>query len=224
MEIHSDKLQYDFDKNPRVEVTQNSSAGRGISLIASFLGTRFGAAVGTVNSATALSLKNTNFELVIDALNTDSRFKQISSSRIVGDEYEKLNLTVGDETPTVSSTGKDNSGNSVQNIVYRPSGVIVDVVPKVLGGGKISMAIDGQISSFKNTVTGVSGSPTLIKRQVKTVVTVSEGEVLMIGGLNDAQSAKTVSGLAFLPDAWATNSYSRVQTDLILVLAATIAK
>ena len=61
-------------------------------------------------------------------------------------------------------------------------GVIVDVVAKVLGSGKVKIAIDGQISSFKATSTGVSGSPTLIKRQVKTTITVSDGEVLLLGG------------------------------------------
>ena len=207
-----------------VEVTQTSGSGRGISLIANVLGAKFGASIGSVNSGSALSLKNANFQLVIDALNTDSRFNQVSNSRIVGDEYEKINLTVGDETPTVSSTGKDNAGNLVQNIVYRPSGVILDVLPKVLGGGKINMAIDGQISSFKATATGVSGSPTLIKRQVKTAVTVNDGEVLLIGGLSDTQKTDNTSGLAFLPASWSMKSGGQVQTDLVLILSAKVAQ
>jgi type II secretory pathway component GspD/PulD (secretin) len=162
--------------------------------------------------------------VVIDALNTDGRFKQVSNSRIVGDDYQKMVLTVGDETPTIGSSGKDNSGNSVQNIIYRPSGVIVDVLPKVLGGGKISLAIDGQISSFKPTVSGVTGSPTLIKRQVKTAVTVNDGEVLLIGGLNDAQTVDSSSGFAFLPSSWAARSGTKLHTDLVLILSAQVPK
>ena len=205
-----------------VEVTDNASSGRGISIMANVLGARFGASLGSVNSASAISLRNTNFQLVIDALNTDGRFKQVSNSRIVGDDYQKMVLTVGDETPTIASTGKDNSGNSVQNIVYRPSGVIVDVLPKVLGDGKINLAIDGQISSFKPTVSGVTGSPTLIKRQVKTAVTVNDGEVLLIGGLNDAQTVDNSSGFSFLPSSWAARSGTKLHTDLVLILSAQI--
>lgn len=74
--------------------------------------------------------------------------------------------------------------------MYRPSGVIVDVLPKVLGNGKINLAIDGQISSFKPTVSGVTGSPTMIKRQVKTAVTVNDGEVLLISAFFLTDSAK----------------------------------
>lgn len=206
-----------------VEVTNNDGDGRGISLLASVLGAKLGVSLGAVNSGSAVSLKGSRFELVVDALKTDSRFKQVSNSRVVGDDYQKLVLTVGDETPTISSTGKDNSGNSVQNIVYRPSGVIVDVLPRVLGSGRILLSVDGQISNFKATSTGVTSSPTLIKRQVKTQVTLDDGAVLLIGGLNDSQDSTNSSALSFLP-TWAARSSSTVHTDLVLVLSAKVVK
>lgn len=204
-----------------IEVTSNSATGRGLSLMANVLGAKLGVPLGSVGSSSAVSVKSANFELVIDALNTDGRFKQVSNSRVVGDDYEKLVLTVGDETPTIASTGRDNSGNAVQNVVYRPSGVIVDVLPKVLGNGRIQLLVDGQISSFKATATGVTASPTLIKRQVKTKVTVGDGDVLLIGGLNDQQSAGSSSALAFLP-FWPAKSSTSAQTDLVLVLSAKV--
>lgn len=204
-----------------IEVTDSSSDGRGISVLANVLGAKLGVSLGTVNSGSAVSLKGSRFELVVDALKTDGRFKQVSNSRVVGDEYEKLVLTVGDETPTISSTGKDNSGNTVQNIVYRPSGVIVDVLPKVLGSGRIHLSVDGQISNFKATSTGVTSSPTLIKRQVKTQVTVGDGDVLLIGGLNDSQTSNSSSALSFLP-SWASRSSNSAHTDLVLVLSAKV--
>lgn len=207
-----------------VEVSRNDGASRGVSLMSKFLGAKFGIELGSVRSDSLISLKGANFELVVDALNTDSRFNQISNSHVVGDDYKKINLIVGDETPTVSSTGKDNAGNGIQNIVYRPSGTIVEVTPKVLGAGKINLLIDGQISSFKSTSNGVTGSPTLIKRQVKTEVTSGDGEVLLIGGLNDSQKTDSKSGLFFLPDSWSVKSAQKIETDLVLVLSAKLAK
>lgn len=204
-----------------IEVTDNASDGRGISVLANVLGAKLGVTLGTVNSGSAISVKGSRFELVVDALKTDGRFKQVSNSRVVGDDYEKLVLTVGDETPTISSTGRDNAGNTVQNIVYRPSGVIVDVLPKVLGSGRIQLLVDGQISNFKATSTGVTSSPTLIKRQVKTQVTVGDGDVLLIGGLNDSQASNTSSALSFLP-SWAAKSSNSSRTDLVLVLSAKV--
>ncbi len=221
-----------IDKFPRlvdisiswVEVSRNDGAARGVSLMSKFLGAKFGIELGSLRSDSLISLKGANFEVVVDALNTDSRFNQVSNSHVVGDDYKKINLIVGDETPTVASTGKDNAGNGIQNIVYRPSGTIVEVTPKVLGSGKINLLIDGQISSFKSTSTGVTGSPTLIKRQVKTEVTAGAGEVLLIGGLNDSQKTDGKSGLFFLPDSWAVKSTQKTETDLVLVLSAKLAK
>jgi len=192
-------------------------------LLATVLGARLGVTLGAVNSGSAFSVKNSKFELVIDALKTDGRFKQVSNSRVVGDDYEKLVLTVGDETPTIASTGRDNAGNTVQNVVYRPSGVIVDVLPKVLGNGRIQLLVDGQISNFKSTATGVTASPTLVKRQVKTKVTVADGDVLLIGGLNDTQSSGTSSALSFFP-SWAARSSTSAHTDLVLILSAKVVK
>jgi type II secretory pathway component GspD/PulD (secretin) len=203
-----------------IEVSRSGTNGGGISLLANVLGTKLGFALGTVNSGSAISVKNSNFELVIDAIRTDGRFKQVSNSRVAGDDYETLNVTFGDETPTVASAGKDNAGNAVQNVVYRPSGVIVDVVAKVLGSGRVKLQIDGQISSFKPTSTGVTGSPTLIKRQVKTTITVANGEVLLIGGLNDSQAVNSLSSLPFLPATWGVRSSNTLENDLVLILSA----
>ncbi|WGG50319.1 type II secretion system protein GspD [Rugamonas sp. DEMB1] len=205
-----------------VEVSSNTASGRGISLAATILGARFGASLGTANAGTALSLKNTNFELVIDALNTDGRFKQVSNSRLVGEDRTKLDLIVGNETPTVASTGNDNAGNRVQNVLYRPSGVIIDVAPKVLGSGRIRMDVDAQISSFKATSTGVSGSPTLIKRQLKTTVSMNDGDVIVLGGLDDSQSTDSTSALPFVPASWSVKSGDKIKTDLVLVVSARI--
>ncbi|MBA5604950.1 hypothetical protein H3H36_06185 [Duganella sp. FT3S] len=205
-----------------IEVTNSSGENRGISLAATFLGAKLGASLGTVNSGSAVSLKNTKFELVIDALNSDARFKQVTNSRLVGYDRTKLKLTVGDKTATVSSTGNDNAGNRVQNIVYTPSGVIIDALPRVLGGGGISLDIDAQISSFKANTNGLVGSPTLILRQVATTVGLRDGDVILLGGLQDTQSSEAQSGLSFLPASWSVNSNSKVKTDLVLVVSAKV--
>lgn len=204
-----------------IEVLRSDSTSRGLSLVASALAARFGAAFST--STGSLSVSAGGFQLVLDALRADGRFKQVSNSRVLGDEAEHLLLTVGDETPTIASTGRDNQGNAVQNIVYRPSGVILDVTPRAAGPGRLSLAVDGQVSSFQSTVNGVTGSPTLLKRQVKTSVTIADGEVVIIGGLDDTRSSTTRSGFSFLPRSWGGGTSSDSHTDLVLILSARVA-
>lgn len=207
-----------------VEVARSSSSSRGVSLVASVLGGKLSGSVGQVGASGVLSLGAANFQVVLDALESDGRFRQVSSGRVVGDEQEKMTLSVGDETPTISSTSKDNQGNPIQSVLYRPSGVILDVTSRVAGSGVLTLAVDGQISSFQSTVTGVSGSPTLIKRQVKTRVSVADGEVLVIGGLDDTKTVGAHSGLSFLPRSWGAGSSSDTHTDLVLILSARVLK
>lgn len=201
-----------------VEVLRSDSSARGLSLVASALANRFGASFSTATGT--LSVTAGGFQLVLDALRADGRFKQVSNSRILGDESEHLLLTVGDETPTIASSGRDNQGNAVQNIVYRPSGVILDVTPRIAGPGRLSLNVDGQVSSFQSTVTGVTGSPTLLKRQVKTSVTIADGEVVVIGGLDDTRTSTARSGFSFLPRSWAGGTSNDSHTDLVLILSA----
>jgi hypothetical protein len=55
-------------------------------------------------------------------------------------------------------------------------------------------------------------------------VTVGDGEVLLIGGLNDTQNTDSTSRWAFLPDSWAAKSNTSSGSDLVLVLSAKVAK
>lgn len=203
-----------------IEVTRSQSDASGLSLVAGTISRKLG--VSVVPAEGRVSIGAGRYDLVLDALAGDGRFNQVSNSRVVGDDAEKLSLSVGDETPTIASTGKDNLGNAVQNVVYRPSGVILDVLPHVLGSGRLALSVDGQVSAFQSTTNGVAGSPTLVKRQVRTAVSVADGEVLVIGGLNDSKVTRANAGLSFLPRSWSTRSGSETKTDLVLILSARV--
>lgn len=206
-----------------VEVSTTGSDSLGVSVIADVLGAQLGLRLGEVGSS-AFSLKTNNFQAVIDAISNDGRFKQIAAPSAVVDSNEKGSLSFGDSVPTISSTMLDRNGSPVQQVQYQQSGVLLNVLPNVLGAGRISVSVDGQISSFSPTTTGVSGSPTLSKRQVQTTVTVDDGEVLLIGGLNSNKTVSNSSGFSFFPKSWAATSQSAANTDLVLVICATVVK
>ncbi|WP_426342798.1 type II secretion system protein GspD [Pseudoduganella sp. S-14] len=204
-----------------VEVSSNESAGLGVSVVANVLGAHLGIKLGDASSG-AFTLKTSNFQAVIDALASDGRFKQVAAPTAIVDSYERGNLSFGDSVPTIGSSILDRNGTSIQQVQYQQSGVLLNVTPIVLGSGRISVNIDGQISSFSATTTGVSASPTLSKRQVQTSVTVDDGELLMIGGLNSNKSTNNSNGFSFLPKSWAVHSGANANTDLVLILSASV--
>ncbi|WP_371933501.1 hypothetical protein [Janthinobacterium lividum] len=91
-----------------------------------------------------------------------------------------------------------------------------------MGSGEISLDVDAQISSFKANSSGLVGSPTLILRQLTTTVGLKDGDVMLLGGLQDTQSSESKSGLSFLPASWSAGSDSKTQTDLVLVVSAKV--
>lgn len=206
-----------------VEVSTSASSGRGVSVAADVLGAKFGVKIGDT-SAGSLSIGSQSFQAVLDVLNNDGRFKQVSSPSSVVDDYDKANISFGDSVPTIASSSLDKNGNPIQQIVYQQSGVILDVIPRVLGSGKINVTVDGQVSSFSATTTGVSTSPTLSKRQVQTSLTLDDGELLVIGGLNSNKTVNNTTGFSFLPKTWSARSDSDANVDLLLILSATVVK
>lgn len=206
-----------------VEVSTNENESLGVSVIASVLGTKLGVRVGdTSNSSFTISSKS--FQAVIDALASDGRFKQVAAPVSIVDDYKKSSLSFGDSVPTIGSTTLDKNGNPITQVQYQQSGVLLGVTPSVLGSGRINVEIDGQVSSFSSTSTGVNGSPTLSKRQVQTTVTVNDGELVMIGGLNNNRTTANRSGFSFLPRAWGAKSGASSNTDLVLILSASVVK
>lgn len=206
-----------------VEVSANDSSSLGVSIIADVLGAKLGVKLGD-SSAGSLTLRTNSFQAVIDALAADGRFKQVAAPTAVVNDYEKSNLSFGDSVPTLASTTLDRNGNPVQQVQYQQSGVLLSVQPAVLGSGRINVVVDGQVSSFSSTTTGVAGSPTLSKRQVQTSVTMDDGELLVIGGLNNNKAVSSRSGFSFLPKSLALGSESNSSTDLVLILSASVVR
>ncbi|MCB5186129.1 hypothetical protein LG201_13020 [Methylobacillus gramineus] len=200
------------------EVTNTVRDVNAISAAVSLLNSRLGITVqnGTAQS-NQLKLSLPNIEVLVSAFDSDNRFKQVSAPSLRVKNGKNSRFSVGTETPTVSSTTQTNTGNPVQSIIYRPSGVILDITPKIFAE-TIELDITQQISSFQPTTTGVNQSPTLLKREIKTVVNTKDGELILLGGLNESRLSKQRQGLSFLPRIFNTNTDSDEKSDILLVM------
>jgi type II secretory pathway component GspD/PulD (secretin) len=125
---------------------------------------------------------------------------------------------VGEDVPVLGAvTYTGATGAPVQSVEYRSSGVIFDLYP-VLHADTVDLTVMQQVSNFNVTQTGVNNSPTLSKRELKTSLTVSDGELIVIGGLADTKETDTHSGLSFLPAFMHTKSKSKSNTEILLIL------
>lgn len=195
---------------------ESSAMSVALSLLGGHLGIKAGRAVAGDWSAV---FKNSSVSAIFNALSTDSRFKVVSQPQLRVTSGGSAKLTVGTQTPVLGGSQMDRNGNVVQNVDYKPSGVILGLKPDVRDG-LISMAIDQQISQFSATTNGVNQTPTLITRHVETTVTLTGEEVLVLGGLNEEKTQGGTSGVSWLPDFLRSKTDSRENTEVLIFLQA----
>ncbi|MBN3802520.1 type II secretory pathway protein [Paraburkholderia sp. Ac-20336] len=201
------------------EVDDTDGSNTGFSIASKLLGVGLNVSSGaTAADVNALQFDAGRLSFAISALKSDSRFRELSSPNVRCVSGQQVRLNVGQQVPTVSSVSfQGASGTPVQSIEYQDAGVIFNVTPTVLSD-VIQLNIDEEISSFVNTTTGVSGSPTKNTRSLQTVADMKDGEVIVLGGLLQDQASQTKSHEWFLPSLLDGRTTSKGHTEVVLVL------
>lgn len=197
-----------------LEVSNTRTKSSAVSVVADFFSGNFALSVEPLLSGFSLEVGAGGLSAALRLLDSDSRFKVVSSPSVVVRSGAKGSLAVGTETPVLGSTIFDQAGNERQSVEYRTSGVQLEVSP-VFRGGKVALSITQSISDFVKTVTGVEGSPTLLKREMFTEFDASPGRVYVLGGLSEADISSTSQGLF----GWSvSDSNTDNDSDLVLLL------
>lgn len=198
------------------EVGSSSKEGSAVSVAADILGGKFGLKMGSPSVGNAVSFKAGGIEAVYSALNSDSRFRVVSSPSLRVRSGSHGVVSVGSDYP-VPSISFDRNGNPIQTVEYKPSGVILDLKPTITED-RIDLAINQQISSFVPVANGASGSPVLAKREFSTTVGMVPDEIIVLGGLDENKQSNGRDGLPFLPDWLHSSSHDLSKTEILLVL------
>jgi general secretion pathway protein D len=144
-------------------------------------------------------------------------------------DNQPARLLVGQEIPvtTGEALGQD-LDNSFRTVQRQDVGVQLVVRPQINAGGTIRLEIRQTVSSIASTVD--DRDFVLNKREVETVVTVANGEILALGGLlseEEQRSLQKVPGLGDLPvfgNLFRSRSSSREKTNLMIFLRPTIVR
>lgn len=200
------------------EVSTSSSDGSAFGMLAQLLGGKLSVGVGSVDPLSSfIRFKNVSLDAVYSLLSQDSRFKVVSSPSLRIRSGASGSFSVGEDVPVLGAVTYPTSGQAVQSVEYRSSGVIFNILPTVKEG-VIDLTIDQQLSNFVTTTTGVNNSPTLTKRALKTSVGMQDGDLIVLGGLTQNKDTATRDGLSFLPRVLHTTGSSTSKAEVLLVL------
>ena len=87
----------------------------------------------------------------------------------------------------------------MQEVGYRKTGVQLEIKPLVQANGLVDLAISQQLSeALPSADTSLSGSPTILNRQISTSLTLRDGESLLMGGLISGNQSAGETGVPVL--------------------------
>lgn len=200
------------------EVRNTDGRDGGVRMVLDLLNGRLGATLGGATAATSDVFRLTlpNLSLAVSALTSDSRVKLVSSPVLRAADGTTATATIGTSVPTLGSIVTQN-GSSQQSVTYQDSGVLLSVSP-VLLEDSIRLVISQELSSFVSTTTGLSSTPTKLRRAFKSDVVARSGESLLLGGLSEVQDTTSKQTTFF---GFGNSSASKSSSEIVVLLTAT---
>ena len=158
----------------------------------------------------------------INALVTDGKAKILSRPNVTTIQGHEAVINVGSSVP-VPKVSTNNTSTTTE-IEYRDAGIILRYTPRINVDGTITATIHTEVST-----------PQYIEdlkayrfntRSADTIVTVRDGEPMVIGGLIGAEDAKSVSKIPVLGDLpilgalFRNHRKSKSESELVIFLTA----
>ncbi len=190
-----------------------------------------GGAVTTALGLPTLSIASDDFGLLVRALEEQGRLQVLSRPSVTVNNNESAEIQVGDDVAIVDSVSTFLNGNTSANVVRRNVGILVQVTPTISSDGFVRLEIEPEISNLSNRTTQVGQgieSPIIAQRRVETVVTVMDGQTVVIGGLIQHNSEDRKTKVPLLGDipgigrAFQTDQFSDVRTELLIIMTPKI--
>ncbi|WP_417452072.1 type II secretion system secretin GspD [Kordiimonas sp.] len=168
---------------------------------------------------------------VLNALESMTDVKVISSPKILVLNNQSATLQVGDEVPVPTATAvstADNDAPIVNSIQYRNTGVILTVTPRINDGGLVMLDVEQELSNVVETSSSGIDAPTIQQRKMSSSIAVQNGSTIALGGLIRSTASNVRSGVPFLKDipllgaAFRNTDLVERRTELVVLLTPRI--
>jgi len=166
--------------------------------------------------------------LSYNLLQTNTNVNVLSRPSLLARDGVQASITVGDDIPTVGEIVTDPVNGSQTSIVYRKTGVDLQVTPTINARGIITMVIQQKISNQAPGDDSVAGSPIIFERSITTEVVAASGQTVILGGLisenrtiND-RSVPFLSSLPFIGKLFDSTSDTKDKTELVVLVTPRI--
>jgi general secretion pathway protein D len=171
------------------------------------------------------SFVNNNIAVALRAMETSGNTKILSAPSLVVLNNQKAHIQVGDQIPITQTfvNTNANTDNTIGQVEYKDTGVILNVRPRVNPGGLVYLNVSQVVSAagVKDTTTG---NFPIQQREVATQVAVQSGQTVLLGGLikeDDNTTDTGIPGLNRIPvfgRLFGSTNRGRNRTELIVLI------
>ncbi len=206
-----------------------------------------GAPAQSSSSAFFYSFLNHDYEMAINALESNGNSKLLSAPSLVVLNNRQAKINVGQKIPIVQNyisnnvlpvTTTTSSGSTTTtpttsgvgltgSVQYLDTGTILTATPRVNPGGLVFLDVSQEVSVAAPT-TSVSGNPPVNNRTIDTTIAVQSGETVLLGGLireDDSSSNDGIPGLNHVPilgRLFGNKNDKKSRTELIVLITPTV--
>ncbi|MFT4648799.1 MAG: hypothetical protein ACI9X4_002031 [Glaciecola sp.] len=150
------------------------------------------------------------FNAVLEAVASNEHVSIISRPKVAVREGARAEIVNTTEIPFFNISNINSSGNFTTTLVYKPVGVQMYVIPRVIGDDTVVLSIDIEASQQTGTaVTFSQGNsddsalvqvPLISSRRARTIVRLEPGQAVILGGLITERTLERERKVPFLGD------------------------
>ncbi len=196
-------------------------------------GYRIGSTAQGVGVATALGVPNlsvtsADFGVLIRALELQGKLEILSNPQVLANNNKEATIKVVEDIGLAGQTQRGFGSDTIVSTVERKDvGITLKVTPSISADGFVRMEIAPEISSLTQRTTQINRdqtAPIITKRTVDTVVTVKDGQSVVIGGLIQSSDERRRTKVPFLGDIpilglpFRTKQNTQTKTELLVIL------
>lgn len=168
--------------------------------------------------------------VVLNALSSITNVKVVSAPTLSVLNNQTARLQVGNQVPvrTQQSQSTDDANSPViSNIEYKDTGVILKVTPRINSNSDVSMDVQQEVSSIVENAASSEAdalAPTISTRRIGSIVSVANGQTVVLGGLiqenqqNGRGGVPVLQDIPLLGNLFSSTTNSRDRTELVVFI------
>lgn len=138
-------------------------------------------------------------DIVLSALDGFTDVKILSSPSLVVVENQPATLQVGDSVPITTRQAQSvevSNAPLINQVEFRDTGIILNVIPRIGQDNAVTLQIEQEISAVVAAADTLT--PTISKRRVASMISVANGQTVLLAGLISEKRQRERDGIPFL--------------------------